>query len=72
MSPEGIISNMYGPKTDVWAFGIMIYELYHGKTPYYQCQREEELKNSVLKQIQWSNLRSDIPNEAKDLIISCL
>lgn len=25
MSPEGLINNMYGPKTDVWAFGVFIY-----------------------------------------------
>jgi len=30
MSPEGLINNNYGPKTDVWSFGIMIYELLHG------------------------------------------
>lgn len=25
MSPEGYIDNVYGPKTDIWAFGILIY-----------------------------------------------
>lgn len=25
MSPEGLLNNSYGPKTDVWALGIMIY-----------------------------------------------
>lgn len=25
MSPEGLINNVYGPKTDVWAFGVFIY-----------------------------------------------
>ena len=25
MSPEGLIQNVYGPKTDIWAFGILIY-----------------------------------------------
>ena len=29
MAPEGILQNMYGPKTDVWAFGVLTYELYH-------------------------------------------
>ena len=33
MSPEGLLNHIYGPKTDVWAFGILIYELLHGKTP---------------------------------------
>lgn len=25
MSPEGLIHNLYGPKTDVWALGVLIY-----------------------------------------------
>lgn len=30
MSPEGLIHNIYGPKTDIWAFGVLLYELLHG------------------------------------------
>ena len=25
MSPEGLLLNEYGPKTDVWSFGILVY-----------------------------------------------
>jgi serine/threonine protein kinase len=38
MSPEGLINNFYGPKTDVWSFGILIYELLHGVTPLASCK----------------------------------
>ena len=41
MSPEGFIHNIYGPKTDVWAFGILIYELLHGETPFSSCRTEQ-------------------------------
>jgi serine/threonine protein kinase len=40
MSPEGYINNIYGPKTDVWAFGVLLYELAEGKTPYNECRTE--------------------------------
>ena len=40
MSPEGYIDNVYGPKTDVWSFGILIMELLTGKPPFYFCQNE--------------------------------
>lgn len=38
MSPEGLLQNCYGPKTDVWAFGIFLYEILHGDTPLAFCQ----------------------------------
>jgi serine/threonine protein kinase len=38
MSPECVKHNVYGPKSDVWAFGIFIYEILHGKTPYTHCK----------------------------------
>lgn len=41
MSPEGLIHNVYGPKSDIWAFGILIYELFHGNTPLEHCKSEE-------------------------------
>ena len=34
MSPEGLCDNIYGPKTDVWAFGLVLYELLHGNAPF--------------------------------------
>lgn len=47
MSPEGFIDNLYGPKTDIWAFGVLIYELLHGETPFNFCKTESELKYNL-------------------------
>lgn len=33
MSPEAIFKKEYGPKTDIWAFGALIYELICGRPP---------------------------------------
>jgi len=33
MAPEAIINKEYGPKTDIWAFGALIYELICGRPP---------------------------------------
>lgn len=41
MSPEGLIGNLYGPKTDVWSFGLLIFELLTGKVPLTSCKTEE-------------------------------
>lgn len=47
MSPEGYIDNIYGPKTDVWAFGIVLYELLHGKTPNSHLLDTESLRSNI-------------------------
>lgn len=73
MSPEGYIENKYGPKTDVWAFGILLYELIFGKTPFYDCKSETELKNKMERQLTPADFSNKtISNELRDLIISCL
>lgn len=60
MSPEGYISHMYGPKTDVWAFGLVMYELLHGKAPLHHIGSQEELKKELKKPIKNDQFRSDI------------
>jgi len=72
MSPEGFINNIYGPKTDVWAFGVMIYELLHGETPFSSCRTETELKQALSIPIFKSKLKSDLSHEIKDVIVRCM
>ena len=37
MTPEGLLNQVYSLKTDIWSFGIIIYELLHGYTPLSAC-----------------------------------
>lgn len=30
MAPESLAKGYYSHKSDVWAFGVVIYELFHG------------------------------------------
>lgn len=60
MAPEGYISNTYGPKTDVWAFGIVIYELLHGKTPFTHIEDPQILIKALMVQLNIEDFRSDI------------
>jgi len=48
MAPEALMGNIYSIKTDTWAFGILIYELLFGKTPFSHCTSLEELKVCVV------------------------
>jgi len=60
MSPEGYIHNIYGPKTDVWAFGVVLYELLHGRVPLLDCVSEAELKNSMVTNITDEQFKPEI------------
>ena len=44
MAPEAIYQRKYGPKTDVWAFGVIIYELISGKVPMADVKTKEEVR----------------------------
>lgn len=72
MSPEGFINNVYGPKTDVWAFGVMIYELLHGETPFSACRTENELKQSLSIPLSRTKVKPELSNEVKDVILRCM
>lgn len=72
MSPEGFISNIYGPKTDVWAFGVLLYELLHGETPYAFCRTLNELKYNLSIPLSSNKFRPDISLEVRDVIIKCM
>jgi len=72
MSPEGMIEHIYGMKTDIWSFGVILFELLHGKTPFSYCTSEYELKRAVVTPISYHSLRPDISAEVKQLILKCL
>ena len=58
-----------GPSVDIWAFGVMIYLFFTGKTPFKGKTELETLNN--IKNVKYdfeSNDKFDIPEEAKDLI----
>lgn len=72
MSPEGFIDCVYGPKTDVWGFGIMIFELLHGDTPYSSCKLENDLRYQLSLRFDRSKVKGMISNELKEVIFRCL
>ena len=72
MSPEGYIEHSYGPKTDVWAFGLVIYELLHGKAPLAHIGSQDELKRQLRVQMKGDSFRADLSSELKELMLRCL
>ena len=75
VSPE-VLEHDYeniGPSVDIWAFGIILYLFFFGKTPFKGKTEEETLDN--IKNIKYNFEEDDknkISEEAKDLISKIL
>lgn len=65
MAPEAFINNIYGSKTDVWSFGIILYELLHGKTPFSDIQDGESLKSRIVMPIKRQDFKPEISYELR-------
>ena len=65
-SPEMLNENIINYKScDIWSFGIIMYELFHGYTPFKgqsDFETIENIKNYKLK------INEKLPNDVKDLI----
>ena len=62
MSPEQLRSEVVGPQTDIWALGILLFELLTGKRPF-RGEYAEALSYSILNEQPMSviELRPDLP-----------
>lgn len=70
MAPEVLFSNRYSFASDMYAFGVMYYELLHLTTPW-ESMSEEELKLKVHYNYPVV-FREGIGAGVKQLILSCL
>ncbi|KAG9154512.1 hypothetical protein Leryth_014965 [Lithospermum erythrorhizon] len=67
LSPEIIRGDGHGSAVDWWTFGIFLYELLHGKTPFKGNGNRETLFNVVGQPLKFPE-GSSISSAAKDLI----
>lgn len=61
-----IIGKPYTSTVDIWALGVLLFELLHGIPPFQGQKPEEKIKN--IKNNIRRNFNSDISLEARDLI----
>lgn len=65
MAPELLIKMKYNMKADIWSFGVIMYEMLHGKNPYYFASTIPELRELMQSQ---KIIFGDFSSECVDLL----
>ena len=74
VSPEVASGNSHGNAVDWWSFGIFIYELLYGRTPFAGPSNEATLRNIIKKPLAFptATASSALEHHARDLISGLL
>ncbi|KAJ4819475.1 Protein kinase superfamily protein [Rhynchospora pubera] len=67
LAPEIIKGDGHGSAVDWWTFGVFLYELLYGKTPFKGADNEETLANVVCQNLRFPE-NSNVSCHARDLI----
>lgn len=71
MAPETILYNQYSEKSDVWALGVVLYEMLHGFPPYKAPSDSSLLNLYLTTPVNFSSSNS-LPKDVKNLISNML
>jgi hypothetical protein len=72
MSPEQAKGRPADKRSDIWAFGCVLYEMLTGKRPFEGEDVSDTLANVLKTEPDWSALPSEIPPAMRTLLQSCL
>jgi eukaryotic-like serine/threonine-protein kinase len=72
MSPEQAKGKAVDKRTDIWAFGCVVYELLTGKAAFHGEDVTDILAAVVRAEPDWSRLPPSTPTKIRDLLRRCL
>lgn len=68
IAPEVITGFGHSSTVDWWTFGILIYELLYGSTPFKGTSQKETFSNILNKKLKFNDSKNPVSRNAKDLI----
>ena len=71
VSPEIITQRGHDKSTDIWCFGVLLYEMAIGLSPFFDTNRNRMFKNIVEKDIFFPK-KVHVSEQFRDLITQCL
>ncbi|OQR84605.1 cAMP-dependent protein kinase catalytic subunit alpha [Achlya hypogyna] len=72
MAPEIVSRNGHDHRADVWSFGVLLYELCLGATPFYHDNTREQMRRIKEDPVAFPNGFEEEYTAAADLISRCL
>ena len=72
MSPEQAKGKNVDKRSDIWAFGAVVYEMLTGRSPFHGETTTDILASIIRAEPDWSQLPADTPKEIRKLLIRCL
>jgi Tol biopolymer transport system component len=72
MSPEQVRGEVVDKRTDIWAFGCILYELLTGRAPFARTTIAESLAAVLEHEPDWTGLPAGTPPDVHRLLRRCL
>jgi serine/threonine protein kinase len=72
MSPEQARGHDVDKRTDIWAFGCVLYEMLTGRPAFARDTLADTLSETLTHEPDWSSLPSQTPDAVRRLLLRCL
>ena len=72
MSPEQAVGEAVDARTDAWAFGVVLFEMLAGTTPFPGRTLQESFVAVMTGAVAWERLPATLPRELRQLLEQCL